>query len=246
MAPPEARDTAILYQNAARTVTLFDIPRSIALAQCLPETSNTSSCSSFSDPLSTKPQESPFPSTEPGFGKRNLFPQSHRLSFPVEVLTEGLRIVNDEVGTNGWCLPRQLWSNEALEKKTEGDRKLSEMIDDYSGWSLDEPVLLTEGETEVLAMKIRNRLICNKHLSVVRLKCMSVSMTAEVPPLARFLLSNINPNTTMSFSMAALHEYPSPSSTSSAGAGEFDVIVIDPPWPNRSVRRSQKYQTMEG
>ncbi|MDI1486339.1 MAG: hypothetical protein OHK93_005566 [Ramalina farinacea] len=50
----------------------------------------------------------------------------------------------------------------------------------------------------------------------------------------------------MSFSMSALQQYPAPSQTTTAGPGEFDIIVMDPPWPNRSVRRSRQYQTTDG
>lgn len=42
--------------------------------------------------------------------------------------------------------------------------------------------------------------------------------------------------------MAALTILPNP--TAIAGPGQFDFTLLDPPWENRSVRRSAKYQTM--
>lgn len=66
--------------------------------------------------------------------------------------------------------------------------------------------------------------------------------TYMIPPHASFVLSKINQNTTPAMSMAALTMYPEPSAT--ASRGQFDFILLDPPWENRSVRRAARYDTM--
>ncbi|KAM0795567.1 MT-A70 [Usnea florida] len=35
-----------------------------------------------------------------------------------------------------------------------------------------------------------------------------------------------------------------PGSSATAGPGQFDLVLLDPPWENRSVRRSAKYDTV--
>jgi len=64
-----------------------------------------------------------------------------------------------------------------------------------------------------------------------------------IPPLSTFLLSSITPRTTPAFTHAALTLLPE--RTLSAGPGQFDFVLLDPPWANRSVRRSGKYSTVE-
>ncbi len=64
-----------------------------------------------------------------------------------------------------------------------------------------------------------------------------------IPPLSTFLLSSITTQTTPAFTHAALTLLPE--RTPSAGPGQFDFVLLDPPWANRSVRRSGKYSTAE-
>ena len=244
MACSDAVDSAILFQNAAQTVTLVDIPRSIALAQSVPKDSNASA-SSFREPLSTKPSEIPFLSTEPKPEKRRRFPDSQHGSFPAELLAESLRLIRTNIESRSWCLARKVWSSQAFETKSDIDKELLEVVNESPGWSVEEPMLLATGMIQVSATKIRDRLVCNRHSSEVQLKCRPMGMNIHIPPLSGFLLSRIAPATVMSFSMAALLHYPGPSTATRAGAGEFDLMVLDPPWPNRSVRRSRKYQTLE-
>lgn len=64
----------------------------------------------------------------------------------------------------------------------------------------------------------------------------------RIPPNASFILSKVSEVTAPIFSMGALTLYPAPSAT--AGPGQFDFILLDPPWKNRSAKRSAKYDTM--
>lgn len=65
----------------------------------------------------------------------------------------------------------------------------------------------------------------------------------NIPPCSAFLLSTITPQSAKIFTDAVLELLPERSE--SAGPGQFDVIVLDPPWANRSVRRSKKYTIMD-
>lgn len=64
-----------------------------------------------------------------------------------------------------------------------------------------------------------------------------------IPPFCTFLLSSINLHTTPAFTHTALMLLPE--STPSTGPGQFDFVLLDPPWANRSVRRSGGYSTTE-
>jgi len=64
----------------------------------------------------------------------------------------------------------------------------------------------------------------------------------NIPPGTNFLLSKIGQATAPALSMAALTMLSDSSAT--AGPGQFDFFLLDPPWENRSVKRSAKYETM--
>lgn len=65
----------------------------------------------------------------------------------------------------------------------------------------------------------------------------------NIPPRSTFLLSTITPQKTPAFTHAALTLLQE--RTPSAGPGQFDFVLLDPPWANRSVRRSGKYSTVD-
>ena len=87
---------------------------------------------------------------------------------------------------------------------------------------------------------ITNRLVCNPYGTPLLLQISGSKY--KIPPSAKFLLSNIGEPAAPTFSVAALSTYPEPSAT--AGPGQFDFVLLDPPWNNRSVRRSARYYTM--
>lgn len=88
--------------------------------------------------------------------------------------------------------------------------------------------------------QIINKLVNNSFVTSVSLVHAGTSF--RIPPNASFLMSKITEVTAPIFSMGALTMYPAPSAT--AGPGQFDFILLDPPWKNRSVKRSAKYDTM--
>lgn len=111
--------------------------------------------------------------------------------------------------------------------------------------SIREPLILSsDSTTKVCTCSsiriITNRLICNPYPTPLSLQFSGANY--KIPPDTNFLLSKIGEPTAPAFSMAALTMYPNSSGT--ARSGEFDFVLLDPPWENRSVRRSARYDTM--
>ena len=98
---------------------------------------------------------------------------------------------------------------------------------------------------------INDRLVQNPESETVKLYTISLdplpdASTYLIPPQSSFFQCTIRPETAAVFSQAVLGLHPHKSSTSCAGPGEFDVVVLDPPWQNRSVRNSRKYVATSG
>ena len=115
------------------------------------------------------------------------------------------------------------------------------------------PLLLLAGGMmpceHLFAKEVGNRLISNLSKSTVSLtlgvsnEMNGGSPTYTLPPLSSFLLSTIDLMSIKTFSGSAFTLLPSCSK--SAGPGQFDFVLLDPPWDNRSARRSNQYQTMD-
>ena len=276
----------ILYQNPTKTLTLLDIPTSIAHAQ------GTTDYPCNAQIYASTPLQAPYPYPDPKTEKAKArVLRSNPPSDPIleGLLQQGLREVAAHWHSeDGWCLPRKI-SPLTPERRSE-KRKADDDIDQVSSRkkrdlvhpctivslvssngpenrskilsSITEPdIKIPESEINVRTIKeplvltsesamkayscssmrnITNRLVRNPHPSPLSLQCSDLSY--KVPPNAQFLLSKIGEQTALAFSMAALTTYPDSSAT--AGPGEFDFVLLDPPWENRSVRRSAKYDTM--
>ena len=246
MTGAKENNSAILYQNASKTITLIDIPKSIAVAQELTRDHGGEPIQDFQEPYSVAPPEAPYPSTEPKSAKGEVSLQLLDEIFLIDYFKEALTTVAAEMGSKMWYLERKLWDTEALAMKTSRDQRLLKDVDMSKAWSAEDPLILAiEGDRPVNVAQINNRLIRNKYHICVELRLDPFETKYCIPPSSDFLLSRITLATAMSFSMAALQKYPNASTTTFAGPGEFDVIILDPPWSNRSVRRSRQYQTME-
>lgn len=88
---------------------------------------------------------------------------------------------------------------------------------------------------------IINKVVNNSSVQAVSL--VHIGTTFRIPPNASFIMSKVSEATAPIFSMGALTLYPAPSAT--AGPGQFNFILLDPPWENRSAKRSAKYNTMD-
>ena len=243
MSSHELSSSSILCENAARSVFLVDIPLSIALAQYPNHFHAESSFRVERVPYSVPPPESPYPSTEPKRASSQAFQNEIETSFPVDLLKNALAEIDDEFRKKPWCIQRQ-WQglDKQAPKALKSEQPFTSPATEYT-WNDTEPLeLSTPGAFEFSRARIINRLVCNNSSQTTKLDISSAAAKYYLPPLSSFLLSTIDSATVMSFCMSALHHHPAPSPGTSAGPGEFDIIVMDPPWPNRSARRSRQYQ----
>lgn len=107
---------------------------------------------------------------------------------------------------------------------------------------MDQPLILSSSSTPKTytcsnIRQVINTLVHNPYATRLSL-CLS-DTNYTIPPGASFLLSKINEDTSPALSIAALTMYPDASE--SAGPGQFNFVLLDPPWQNRSVRRSASY-----
>ena len=129
--------------------------------------------------------------------------------------------------------------------KIEPNLRLSETSPNPKSYS--EPLILWANSKSVVTVRsgtqhITNKLVYNPCITSVSLVCAGTKF--NIPPNASFMMAKISEAMAPVFTMAALKMLPQPSAT--AGVGQFDFILLDPPWENRSVRRSAKYDTMRG
>ncbi|KAF6229285.1 hypothetical protein HO133_007401 [Letharia lupina] len=289
MAEQISTPTPILYQNPTKTLTLLDIPTSIAHAQG--SVDHPCNDQIYASP----PLQTPYPSTEPKTEKakanvlRTKTPSDTDVGFPDALLQQALREVAEHWPLEeDWSLPRKITSlvSERQSRKRKADDAIDQVFStqkresvhastavlpaskieteighdpfpsrtepefkfpdsEISVRSIEEPLILSSESTPkaYTCSNIRiftNRLVRNPYPTPLSLQCSGVKY--KTPPNANFLLSKIGEPTAHAFSMAALTLCPTSSAT--AGPGQFDFVLLDPPWENRSVRRSARYDTM--
>lgn len=260
--------TAILYQNPDKTVTLLDIPQSILLSQGTLMHPNHSL-----KIYSTSPLQTPFPSLEPKSEAARAkviraMGSNIELGFPNSLLHEALEEIKENYKLKeDWCLPRCL-SKALLESAPkEVKRGFGDHIGDGEVSSVmraTEPRLhvsstingrkrkVSSKSRLVLDRTIVNRFpnefdimyipVHNPHPTPAQIMIESVATWHFIPPGAVCYSGNIDDSSASDFSIAAQSFFATPSA--SAGPGQFDFIVLDPPWDNRSAKRSGRYDTM--
>ena len=260
--------TAILYQNPSKTVTLLDIPQSISLSQGTLMHPNQSL-----KIFSTPPLQTPFPSLEPKSEAarakviRAMGPNID-IGFPSSLLHEALEEIKENFRVKGdWCLPRHLSKRllESAQKQAKrghedhlGDEEVSNVM------KATEPGLhvfstfngrqrkASSKSRLVLGKSTLNRFpneleimyipVHNPHPTPTQIVIETKATRHLVPPGAVCYSGNIDDSSASDFSIAAQSFFSTPSA--SAGPGQFDFIVMDPPWNNRSAKRSGQYDTM--
>ena len=258
MACTTASRTAILYQNSNKTVTLIDIPTSIALAQSTPEHPDMDIL------LSSAPIQTPYPSLEPKTAAARA-KVLERMDAEGRIMHQALQPLIAaalvEIRKNhgaDWCLPRSISHVEPVRKSKK--RKLDRgegagsvavatrepeiLVADMSSSSAEalEPSKLSPVST-IEASAIANRLVYNPCSTTTKLYIPPTAQPYKIPAHSSFYLTKVDPQSTEALAKAAYDLYPM--STPTAGPGQFDFILLDPPWANRSVRRSSSYKTSE-
>ncbi|EXJ55251.1 hypothetical protein A1O7_08177 [Cladophialophora yegresii CBS 114405] len=215
----------ILFQNEAGTVYLIDLPTSIQNGQDTVYTLKSS-----------EPLEFPYLSTEPKGAKRHaalaalsLKERSYHASVQerISLALAEIRSHLQATGQGGiWCYPpHALITNAAPELSN-------------SNYSPGPPVILSTTELRTHFSSLRDlagNVVCN-----LRSAAAIVTVTSHgefvIPPRSTFILASLEQGLP-AFVLARegfFRECPG-----------FELILMDPPWSNRSVRHSGAYRTQE-
>ena len=257
--------SSILYENSSRTVFLIDIPSSIALGQDLPHTTDpepttpTKKGGKKKHILSTPPLKAPYPSPpEPKTDKARArvlqrIPALERgLHAEIEPLVgEGLKEIRAGYGDGGgddreWCLGRCVIDEVGAGSPMPEDgvmETLSTYDEELKG--RDPPVILssTDANTFESMTGLRDVVVKNTSAQSAALVIQGLKSetghprTFNIPPLSNFLLCTLSTSSTEPGSGASDLIPGLPRDQ------KFNLILLDPPWPNRSVRRSGHYHT---
>ena len=270
MASIQLAQDAVLYQNRTKVITLIDIPRSISLAQ--DTQSHPYTFQIQSSPAPQTPFPSIEPKTEAAKARvvGMQADEDSAIRFPVALLQKALQEITQSYH-GVWCLERNLaglqkngkigkrkfqndnaeGDNSDLPQYTDKFTRLSGKLLSQSLGSFHDPMdlsSLTAPASNVCSVvrPLHTRLLYNTCSHSLFLKHVGPDPQSSnhylIPPNSGFFLSDIDYDTVPAMSMAALTRYPNPSPT--ADRGQFDLIVLDPPWENRSARRAARYTTM--
>jgi len=245
----EGLKSAILYQNEEKTITLIDIPISISLGQVLPNQTLQQVL------LSSSPLENPYPSTEPRsdaaranvVSRMGASEDSYAYS---QLIRKSLQEIREHHEGN-WCLPRQL--SPLVPVRRSKKRKIDNVdSSERSSGALEEPGLsnleidieLVEDCLQVYSSPEHGTTVSiqSRDSKPAVLSTASHQATYDIPSRAAVILGTVNHDTAATFGGELLRLYNQPSP--SASQTQFDFMLLDPPWHNRSVRRSKKYKTM--
>ncbi|KAL8658818.1 MAG: hypothetical protein Q9226_000751 [Calogaya cf. arnoldii] len=250
---------SILYQNKARTVMLIDIPLSISYSQSTPEYPCTELL--YSD----HPLENPYRSIEPRGQKAKQRVQD-RLSdtgltlppFPSDWLSQGLAEIR-AANPPPFCSERRIKLVPPTRLKKDQEQKDTSQLSEEGTqeseirvperrtgvWREPQGPLILSSSAVVeqhgipQAKDLMNKVIANVSAGPILVHVDVPDRKYNIPPYSVFMLSFIGQREASHFSKMAVKLFPEPSI--SAAPGQFDFVLLDPPWENRSVRRSRTY-----
>lgn len=230
--------SSILYRNDARTIFLLDIPGSIELAQAFDPAEGSLAL------ISCYPRQQPFPSNEPKTANgydRLACQQSAEFRSLHEVraryIFDALREIKSHMLSQSWCLGRETERCPRFEEPSLYMKRRQLQIS-HSTHPIP-PVILSLSRNFFHSINsIQDILVLNPFPTSSAVD-VAPNQTFRVPPQSAFALGEL-PASNLAILTAApmlLHQ------THLHKAGHFDMILLDPPWANRSVRRSQSYTT---
>lgn len=193
----------------------MDVPSSISAAQ------GTAEKPCFDTLLSSEPLAFPFPSNEPRSAaaraklRDNTIEETHHAEYSI-TLHRALEQVRQK-HQGPWCLPR---ASAAPTRPPSKKRKLEEE-DSSPKLPAEEPFQANNSGD-----------IVNFHVPAVQ-EDGEVNRSYRVPPYSSFSLSDCSSSTSF---LSSVRNQAQDAST----RRHFDMILLDPPWPNRSVKRSHK------
>lgn len=268
--PEPPPNTGILYQNRSRTAILIDIPTSIAQAQTssgCPSFDALVSCEPICQPYpSTEPKSDA--------ARTRVLQQADPKALAVHsLLRKQIQDALAEIRTahkGDWCLPRHLPYIKVRAPKSQQGKSVSTpttscpaSVEATGGKStqpesgmcgetashplsaLQPPLQLMSAGDRILmkhvdTLSIYDHVVRNDYNTSITLN-IDPMYQLRIPPLSTFISSPVE-RSVATFINAA-NKYLCKKSLS--GSGQFDIILADPPWTNRSVRRSKKYKTLE-
>ncbi|CAG8055174.1 unnamed protein product [Penicillium olsonii] len=249
-------DTAVIFQGDK--VVLIDIPRSITIAQGrLPVQQSSPKGSSIEQKrlLSCRPLKEPYPSTEP----KNPTARANVLQtipiperrFHSEIILplvkHSLERIRAATSSTRWGLDRLVpiehripVSKDAVSRKRRKENPPNICCDHV--FSDGPPLILSSSSPNEFRSLCDLNVVKNPSTEPAIIKISHngnmVPSSYMIPPESSFILGTLplfeTPNNRSSSS------YPIPGLSSHQ---KFNLILMDPPWPNRSVRRSAHYQT---
>jgi MT-A70 len=221
---------SVLYQNASKSITVLDVPRSIAQGQ-------GTSASLYSTPG----PDVPYPSTEPKGAKREKLlseiPEVERAYHHgiYKVLLSSLQEARIGIGDRDWCYQR------LQQIKPGGTPQLTIDNSELSSRAINPPLFLSGIEDRLLDFNVlRSSLVVNPLHSNTT---MAVNADVfHVPSCSTFICSTVAGGMPL-FRLAMNSKLLFTGST--GHVPDFDLILLDPPWANRSVRNAKAYNTAE-
>lgn len=258
--------SSILYQNASRTVTLLDLPHSILGASGLHVATSARPAQPFP---STEPKGSKRAKM------LSSIPRDERVYHEqlAQLIANAMSEVRQYIGQKQWCLDRAEAVSPHGNRSTKGRSDAPEKENNGAAYSpkryrssssanqhrpqpdavegalepegpeppthIPPPLVLSPlGSQHDSVGALQNTIIFNPSTGVVRIHVPERSFI--VPPRCAFLSSSIRQGSHIFETSSKALGCPS-----TIHPGLFNFVLLDPPWPNRSVRNAKAYNTSE-
>lgn len=264
--------SSIIYQNSQQSVFLIDIPSSIEIAQTAFPNSSSSVCDAENiesaiqnhhhrQIFSLKPLEYPYssapePKSEAARARLlSRIPESE-ISFHESIssiVRNGIDEIRQKLGETKWCGPRRVSSGaidgrimneqDAISEPARKKRK-SDLSAEYAcKLEIEPPLILSPscvndftGLADLHGIQIKNPSPLEAATLQVKETTTGTTTRYTIPPASYFIIGNLSASQSYSeFNASPIPGLPP--------TEKFNMILFDPPWPNRSVRRSSQYLT---